>query len=185
MCTVSIALAAIGTGISAISGLQQARAVQQAAAFQAAVARNNAILARRAAEDARERGKVEAGKQALRTRQFVGRQKVVQAAFGQVVGTGSALDLRVDAAAAGKLEELVIRANAEREAIGFLTQGASFEAQAQLAEMRRRSAKRAGAFDFLGTIVTGAGTISRKFRRVPTPFPTPPGPFDSFTGGFT
>jgi hypothetical protein len=170
VCTVEFAIAATvaSTGISLIGGIQQSRAAQQQASFQAAVARNNAILAQRAAKDARARGKVEAGKQALATRQLIGRQKVVQAALGQEVGTGSALDLRVDAAAAGKLEELIIRNNAEREAIGFLTQGASFIAEAQLADLRRRSARRAGTLDLLDTIITGAGTISKKFRRVPS-----------------
>ena len=171
MCSPTLALAVAGIAISGAGQLQQTRAARQQANFQSAVARNNAIIARRAADDARERGKVEAAKQAARTRQFIGRQKVAQAALGQEVGTGSALDLRADAAAAGKLEERVIQNNAEREAIGFLTQAGSFQAEASLARARASSASRAGAIGFLGTIVSGAGTVSSKFRKfgsVPT-----------------
>lgn len=152
----------------------------------AAVARNNVIIAERAATDARARGKAEAGRQAARTRQFVGRQKVIQAALGQVVGQGSAVDLRADAAAAGKLEELILRANAEREAIGFLTQGMNFEAAAQFAELEAKLTEReakfteteaqffdatvrrlgsAGNLDFLSTLITGAGLVSDKWKQ--------------------
>ena len=183
MCTAAIApiiLTLVSTAVSAAGQAQQSRAAQQQASFQAAVARNNAIIAQRAAEDARERGRVEAGREGLRTRQLIARQRVAQAALGQVVDVGSALDLTADAAAAGRLEAEIIRNNAEREAIGFLTQAGDFQAEAQVAGARRRSARQAGQLAFLGTLVTSAGRVSDRFRR----FGRVPTAADSFTGGF-
>lgn len=171
MCSPTLAIAAIGTAISIAGQVQQSRAAQAQASFQAAVARNNAIIAQRAAADARLRGKVEAGKQGLRTRQFIARQRVAQAGLGQTVDVGSALDLTADAAAAGKLDELTIRGNAEREAIGFLTQAGSFTAEAQLAQLRGDAARRALPLQIAGSLVSLAGTVNDKWKpasRVPT-----------------
>ncbi len=164
MCSIGIALAVAGGVASIAGGIQQARAARQQANFQAAVARNNEIIAGRLAEDARARGKAESARQAARTRQLIGRQRVVQAALGQVVDTGSALDLTADAAAAGKLEELTIRANAEREAIGFLTQGANFAAEAQLLSLQAKAARQAGILSTFGTVLTTAGSVASKWK---------------------
>ena len=169
-------------GFQIASGIQQSRAAQAQAAFQAALARNNAIIAQRHAEDARLRGEQElaqiriregadAATAALATRQFIARQRVAQASLGQTVDESP---LTADTAAAGKLDELTLRRNArferevarnnaEREAIGFLTQGFNFEAEARLADLRRSSARNAGIISAFGTIITTAGTVHEKF----------------------
>ena len=159
----SIFTAIASFGVQLLGSIQQSRAAQAQAAFQAAVARNNAIIAQRQAEDARLRGEEGAARTGLATRQFIARQRVAQAGLGQTTDVGSALDLTADTAAAGKLDELTIRANAEREAIGFLTQGFNFEAEARLADLRRRSARNAGLISAFGTIITTAGTVHEKF----------------------
>ena len=56
MCTPTLAIAAISTGIKIAGVIQQSRAAQAQASFQAAVARNNVIIAQRHADDARLRG---------------------------------------------------------------------------------------------------------------------------------
>ena len=176
---------AIGFGLQLIGSIQQSRAAQAQASFQAAVARNNAIIAQRQAEDARLRGEQAAAqislqegrdtaKAALATRQLIARQRVAQAGLGQTTDVGSALDLTADTAAAGKLDELTLRRNAaferqvasnnaEREAIGFLTQGFNFAAEAQAADLRRQSARNAGIISAFGTIITTAGRVNEKF----------------------
>ena len=178
-------------GFQLLGSLQQSRAAQAQASFQAAVARNNVIIAQRQAEDARLRGEQAAAqisvreqrdtaKTALATRQLIARQRVAQAGLGQTVDVGSALDITADTAAAGKLDELTLRRNAaferevarnnaEREAIGFLTQGFNFEAEARLADLRRQSARNAGIINAFGTIITSASRVSDRWRnRVPT-----------------
>ena len=183
--TVIAGFQAVAGAVSFISGIQQSRAAQAQASFQAAVARNNVIIAQRQAEDARLRGEQataqislqeqrDTATAALATRRLIARQRVAQAGLGQTTDVGSALDLTADTAAAGKLDELTLRRNAaferqvarnnaEREAIGFLTQGFNFEAEARLADLRRRSARSAGIISAFGTIITTAGRVHEKF----------------------
>lgn len=191
MCSVGIALAVAG-GVASFAGqIQQARAAQQAANFQAAVANNNAIIAQRMAANARAQGEADAeeiqleGQDAIRKRaeatlQLIGRQRVAQAGLGQTTDVGSALDLNVDAAATGKLDELQIarnvefqrkqiRRNAELEAIGFISQGLNFQAESVFQKSQAQAARRAGVIGGLGTLITTAGTVHSRWRnRVPT-----------------
>ncbi len=192
MCLPVATAITIATTLASVAGqIQQSQAAQAQASFQAAVARNNQIIAQRHAEDARLRGEQataqislregrETAASALATRQLIARQRVAQAGLGQTTDVGSALDLTADTAAAGKLDTLTLRRNAaferkvarnnaEREAIGFLTQGFNFEAEARLADLRRQSARNAGILSAFGTIATTASRVSDRLRnRVPT-----------------
>ena len=153
-------------GITSLFGQQQTSQANVATAqFQAAVARNNAIIADRAAADARARGDVASAQRATQTRLLLGRQRVAQAGLGQLVGTGSALDLNVDLAATGKLEELQIANAAEREAIGFLTQAGNFRSEQQLALARAGQEEAARPTRLLGTALTTAAKVSDRFSR--------------------
>ena len=115
----SLALSAIGTGASIYGQMQQGQAASAQANYKAAVDRNNAILASRAAADARAQGEVAAAKQAQQNAQLVGRQRATLAGNGVVVDTGSALDLTTETKGQGALDQLTIRNNAERQALGF------------------------------------------------------------------
>ena len=162
-------IAAVGTLISVVGSIQQAsaaraqgRAEQQAAEFQAAVARNNQILAERAAEDALARGQAEVAQEAERTKALVARQRVVQAGLGQTVDVGSALDLNIDAIAAGKLADLTIRNNAEREALGFRTQGLNFQSEAILLRLEGANVRAAAKARSTGFLFEAGGTLLTK-----------------------
>ena len=161
----SLAATAIGTATSVYGRLQEGRAVKKQAAYQAAVARNNAILAERAAQDAEQRGQLEAQRLALQSRQLSGRQRAALAANGVLVDTGIALDVVEDTAAMGKLDQLTARRNAGREAANYRAQGMNFEASAQLAEARGASARRASYLEGLSTFSTGAGSVADKWYR--------------------
>ena len=175
-----------------------AQAAKQTANFQAAIARNNQIIAQRAAVDARARGaqeieqiqirsKEDRRRAALVQRRLSGQQAVSQAALGQEVGSVSAIALRADTAAVSRLDELTQRrnerfaietrrGNAEREAIGFVTQGLNFEAEARLADFRARTAVTQGIIKGLGTVITTGGKVATKWKT------TAPGPVFSNIG---
>ena len=147
-------------GMFAQVGAQRAAAdaAQQRANYEAAVARNNMILAERAAVDAEQRGKIAAKQQRLKTSQLIGQQRTGFAAHGVLVDEGSAGDVTEDTAAFGKLDELTITHNAEREALGFRTQGMNFQASGELAQLR--------AFQpdtTFGTILTGSSALLDRF----------------------
>src|SRR3990167_9166008 len=147
-------------GMFAQVGVQRAAAdaAQQRANYEAAVARNNMILAERAAVEAERRGKIAAKQQRLKTSQLIGQQRTGFAAHGVLVDEGSAGDVTEDTAAFGKLDELTITHNAEREALGFRTQGMNFQASGELAQLR--------AFQpdtTFGTILTGSSALLDRF----------------------
>ncbi len=118
--------------VSATSALEVAAAKAAAATARAGTLEKNQRLAEQAAADAEARGDISVAQQARRTVQFIGRQRVALAAQGQIVDQGSGLDLTSDTAALGKLDELTLLANAEREALGFRTQALNFAAAAAL-----------------------------------------------------
>lgn len=163
MAAISMAGTVLGTAFQAYGQIQQGRAAAAQAEYQAAVGRNNAILAQRAADDARLRGEEMARRKAVETRQLTGRQRAVLAANGVLVDQGSALDLTSDTAEIGKLDELTIRSNAEREALGYEAQGMNFNASSQLNQMRADNALSSGYGSAFGTVLTGAGSVASKW----------------------
>lgn len=160
---ISILSTVLGTAFSAYGAMQQGKAAAAQAEYQAAVGRNNAILATRAADDARLRGEEAARRRAVETRQLSGRQRAVLAANGVLVDQGSALDLTSDTAEIGKLDELTIRSNAEREALGYEAQGMNFNASAQLNDMRADNARSSAMGSAFGTVLTGATSVASKW----------------------
>lgn len=198
----ALAFGSAGLAVSSVGTFTSIMAARQTANFQAAIARNNQIIALRNAADARARGaqeieqiriqsKEDRRRAALAQRQLSGQQAVSQATLGQAVGSVSAKDLRMDTAAVSRLEELTQRrnerfaietrrANAEREAVGLITQGLGFEAEARLADFRGRTATTAGIIKGLGTVITTGRKVSEKWvgfgTTVPS-FPSPGAPF--------
>ena len=160
---IGLAVTAGSAIIGAIGKKQEGKALKNQAAFQASVARNNAILSERAAQDAIVRGREAERERRVKTRQLIGRQRTALAGAGQVVDTGSALDITEETAAIGELDALTIRRNAEREALGFRTEGINFQSSALLADLRGESAERAGDLAFKTTLLTGAGSVASKW----------------------
>ena len=138
MCNPAIAVAAI-----IISGLMQmqasnraAQGAQRRAEYENELAANNAEHAQNLADDARQRGTAEVARERLRVLNLIGEQRVGIAGHNVLLGEGTAVDFLADTAAVGKLDELTILANAEREAIGFETQGVNFRGRGQLSLLR-------------------------------------------------
>lgn len=159
----SLAVTALATGASVYGQIQAGKAAQDQAAYQAGVARNNEILAKRAADDARVRGELEMQQAFIKNQNLLGRQRAVLAANGVDVNTGSALQIQKDTAQLGKLERLTIRSNAEREALGFEAQGMNFNADAQLATLKGDAAAASSRTAAFSTALTGAGDVASKW----------------------
>lgn len=151
------------TAIAAYSVYQSGQAAKEQAQYQRAVARNNEIIAERMAEDARVRGEEEARKTRLRSQQLASRQRVVLAQQGVAVDEGSALDLIGDTIALGEAEALTVRSNAEREALGFITQAQGFKSEAGLYGLQAGQASSAAGLGVASSIATGAGSVASKW----------------------
>lgn len=151
----------IGTGVSVMGAQQQAAAQRQQADYAAAVAQNNKTLAERAANDALQRGQIEEANQRRKTEALKGRQRAVLAANGVALDTGTPLDVLSDSAGFGELDALTVRANAEREALGFRTQGMNFQNEANL-NMLKSSNADAGLAS-ASAIIGGVGTVAKQW----------------------
>lgn len=179
MCSPAIAMGmkVVGAVVGMVGQIREGQNQQNAANYQAAISRNNAIIAsnnaihaRQLADDARDRGETEVLSFSERVRRLGGQQRAVLAANGVLVDTGSALDITSETAETGQLDALTIRANAEREALGFEQQANNFEAasgnqiaQANLQTMAGASAASAGNARGLSSLLTGAGSVASKW----------------------
>jgi hypothetical protein len=166
-----VGLAAVGTAVTVYGQMQAANAQQQQANYAAGVARNNATLAKQAADEATAQGDANAAKAAIAGKQLESRQTAVEASNGVLVNNGSALDIGADTAEGTKLNELGIENNAQREAIGFENQGANFNAAAandELAGDNSAAASESGAF---GSLATGGTQVAQKWYLLSQQFP--------------
>lgn len=153
----------MSAAMQVMSQQQQASNAKKAANYQNAVAQNNAILAERQATDARARGELAERRQAIQTQQLEGRQRAALAANGVVVDTGSALDITSDTRAYGTLDQLTVRNNAEREALGFSTQAMNYSAEGDMALFRGKAAAAEANTKSAGTIIGAAGSVAGKW----------------------
>ena len=160
---ISIGTTAIGGLLGAIGQKREGEALKAQATFQAAVLRNNKLISDRAAEEAIEEGKIAAQERQTQVGQIIGQQRASFAGRGVVVDEGGAFDLLLDAVRIGKLDEIAIQTNAEREALALKMQGANFESQARLAELKGKAAKEAGLFGAAGTLLATAGKVASKW----------------------
>lgn len=159
----SLAVTALSGAASAYGSYQQGQAAQAQANYQAAVARNNQILAEREAQAALVRGEREQEAVRLKAANLKGRQLAALAGAGVVVGSGGANQIVADTAMFSKFDQLTIRSNAEREALGYRTQGMNFAAEADLAKARGQTAKSASMLEAGTTALTTAGSVAGKW----------------------
>ena len=170
MCVAGLALGPVlqlfSVGVGVIGQIQQGKA--QAAASQAQADQNdrNAVIAKRNAEDARERGNAAVQDEQLKTRARVGMQKNALSERNIAINTGSALDLLGDTSMYGKLDALTAGNNFEREAISHEAQGMNFSAQAEMDRMAAANAKRAGGIAAFSTALGGAADFYKSTRKM-------------------
>jgi hypothetical protein len=167
----SLALAAVGTGVTVYGQMQAADAQQKQANYQASIATRNAQLAQQAADQARQDGETKAAQSALAGKQLIARQRVAFAANGVDANAGSAADIQADTAEGNKLDQLTILNNAERQAIGFQNLGANFNGQAGLDTLAGSNAQSAGTSGAFGSLLSGGGAVADKWYKFNQQFP--------------
>lgn len=154
----------IGGGILGVFGADKKADAESAAyAYKAQVARNNAIIAERNATAAREAGAVKGQINDLKTKSLIAQQLVTQAASGLDVNTGTAVNVRESTHDVGRLDTLTIIANAGKEAVGYLTQAAGFQAEAQLNEASGKYAREAGDINIMSSLLGSATSVTDKY----------------------
>lgn len=173
MAIASLAMSAIGTGVSAIGQANQAAASAGQMNYQAQIARNNQIIAGRNADLAREQGAVDADKQNLKTASIIGSQRAALASQGGDVNSGSPLDIVSDTERAGATDAATIRSNAALRAWGFENQGAGYGATASGYGAGASNTTAALPYgigsSLLGGLSSGAGRFYDIWKNNPSP----------------
>jgi transposase InsO family protein len=149
-----------GAGMSAYGAYNSSQQTKNAYNAQGQVAENNAKIAEWQAQDAVRRGDVAASRQGIRTNQVKGAQRAALAANGVDLGVGTALNIVSDTDYFGQVDRATILDTAAREAWGYRTQGANYDANASLLRSRAdaESPLMAGATSFLTSATKVAGT---------------------------
>ncbi len=160
---IAIGATALGGILGSVGQVREGKALQKQATFQAAVLKNNKLLTEIKAKDVLEEGAIAQQQRQLQVGQIIGEQRASFAGRGVTVDEDTAFDLLLDAVRIGKLDEIAIQTNAEREALALKMQGANFETQARLAEAKGEAAEEAGLFGAAGTLLFAAGKVASKW----------------------
>lgn len=156
----------LGTAVSAVGAIAGGQAQAAAADAQAAQDRNNAVIAQRNAEDARQRGIADEQSQQLRTRARIGMQKNTLSERNISISGTSALDILGDTAMFGKLDALTVRNNAQREAIAYEAQSSNFTSQANINSMAADNYALAGGITAFSTALGGIGSYYQNTQKM-------------------
>jgi hypothetical protein len=155
----SLALGAIGTGLSVKGQMDSQAAAGAQQGYMAQLARQREQAAQQQARDAVLRGEIAEQKQRDLTAQRIGTQTAALAAQGTDL-EGSPTDILGDTARSGEQDALTIRNNAKREAWHYENQAAGYDADAALRESFEPSYLGAGA-----SLLMGASSLADKWDR--------------------
>lgn len=158
MCEPASIIAGGSAVLGAVSSISAGNAAEDQAQFASQVARQNAVLARQKAADAIARGDVASARHGIEVKQAIATQRAAAAANGVAVDEGSALDITLDTAAFGRLDQLTITDNAVREQIAFLDQAKQFGLEAQGFAAAGEAAQTAGLIGAGASLLGGAGS---------------------------
>lgn len=151
MAYIAVAVAVIGAGVSAYGSYEQGQSAKKAAEY-------NAEMNQRAADDALQRGSIEAARVKENTRKLISSQIAASGASGFDSSTGTSLDLSVEAKGYGELDALTTINNAQRQASGM-------DAQATLDRFQGSASARAGTISAAGTLISAAGSSYYGYKK--------------------
>lgn len=143
-------LGAAGSGFSAYSAYSAGQSNRR-------IGKANAQLADIAAQDAIQRGNMEADKSLARTRQQVGDQRAALAAQGVLVDSGTGADITNQTESLGALDAMTIKNNAAREAFGFRQQADNARIGGKFAALR-------GQNEAYSTLLTGGARAADRYN---------------------
>ena len=139
MQTATLALGLASTAFSAVGAYQHQKAANRQADYNAQIARNNALAAEYEAQYAKESAAEKAKEQKRKTAGIIGSQRAAMGASGVVADEGTFLNLTLDSAEQGKLDELAILHEGDKEAWRAEINADNYTAQSQMYSMSKSS----------------------------------------------
>ncbi len=164
--TLGVMAATAAGGI--ISGIGQAdSANSQAAAFRykSGVALLNKQINEQNANWATQAGDIQAEESGMKSRQEIGETKVVQAASGFDVNSGTNEKIREDQTTVAAFNQNVIRWDAAKTSFGYETKAVMDTAESNLDQMSATGVEKAGQIEMIGSFINAAGSVGSKWMQ--------------------
>lgn len=131
LATASLAGQAGSAGMSAVGAYGAARSQQSALRYQAGIADFNARLSEQRAQIAQQQGREQVYSLQRQAAGLKGEQRRAMAANGIDLTTGTAAEIQTQTDFMSQMDQEQAEVNAVREAWGFRTQGANYQAEAR------------------------------------------------------
>lgn len=159
-------LKAAGTAMNYSGQRKQARAWEREGEMERELFGKNADLAEQQALDAEARGQESEMRQAQRMRSLTGSQTTGFAGQGVTVGVGSSSQVIESDRRISHFDQLMIRENAAREAMGFRKEAEISRGRGDLAYMSARNRAKAARTESVGTLANFAGDMWGLYKGV-------------------
>jgi hypothetical protein len=163
--TVALVGTAVGGVVGGIGEEESGQAAAAASTYKAGVAQLNRKIAEQNAQWAIQAGGAQAEVKGMQEAQKIGQEKVVQAASGLDVNTGTTAKVRSDMVSASAYEQNVIRWDAAKTAYGYEVKAATDEAESNLDLMAASQQKTAGDIGMLTSFINAGTSVASKWSQ--------------------
>ena len=160
MCSLTLALGGLATGLQAYGSYQQGKAQSEAYQAQADAAFQNAKIQNKQSEQIAENAAAEQRKLDNRMRAIAGQQRAQAGASGIMGDVGSPLDVYGASMAAWGEDTLNNLWNQRNNTYNSYVREVNYRNQGYAAEAQAKAAKQAGTMGALGSIIGGAAYLS-------------------------
>jgi hypothetical protein len=159
----SIGSAAAGGIIGGIGSLLSGQSQAAASTYKAGVAQLNKQISLQNASWATEAGAIQSQEAGMKARSQIGQTKVVQAASGFDVNSGTNAKVRQDQSTVADYDQNVIRWDASKTAYGYETKAMTDQAQSTLDTMAASSEAEAGELGAATSFINAGSSVSSKW----------------------
>lgn len=168
MAAVSIGGTLLSGIVSGIGASASSSASADAFNFKAGIAKLNSDINKQNAAWALNAGEIKSSNYGLKAGQEIAETKVVQAASGLDVNSGSKEAVRDTQSAVAKYDQNLIRADAAHTAYGYETKAAADSMEAELNRTSASNAGKAGKLGILSSIIGTASSVASKWSQANT-----------------
>jgi hypothetical protein len=156
---------AVGGVISGLGAKESADAQAGAYRYKAGVALINKQINEQNASWAIQAGETQAEEKGIKDRESIAQQKVVQAASGFDVNSGTGERVRQDMSQVSSFDQNVIRWDASKTAYGYETKAMTSVAESRLDTMAAEQSETAGTISEIGSFINAGTSVASKWSQ--------------------
>lgn len=159
----SLALAAVGTAVSAMGAYNAAKSQAQQAQYQSEVSANNAKIAGYNASLEAQKGQADVAREGAVNRARLGAEAAQEGALGTDVNSGSNVDTRISQRQTGLQDVNTVQHNAALSSYGYQNQSMAFTSQSGAESTAASNANAAALPAAGGSLIEGASALTNKW----------------------